>query len=218
MSTNWAGNVQYPESQPVATPLSFESLQETVRGATTVRPVGTGHSFVPCMTVGDVGGGSEVMLSLMQMPRVFDLDVDAKTVTIDGGMTYTELAGRLRGTGLTLANTQSLPHITVAGAVSTGTHGSSGVCGTHGRASLGSQSVQVAALEVLNPEGDPVWFRRGEPGFNGAVISFGCLGPMTKVGYPGSSYHVWLLCLALDKLYHQAWLRWLVANVVKATE
>jgi xylitol oxidase len=170
------------------------------------------------MTVGDVGGGSEVMLSLMQMPRVFDLDVDAKTVTIDGGMTYTELAGRLRGTGLTLANTQSLPHITVAGAVSTGTHGSSGVCGTHGRASLGSQSVQVAALEVLNPEGDPVWFRRGEPGFNGAVISFGCLGPMTKVGYAGSSYHVWLLCLALDKLYHQAWLRWLVANVVKATE
>lgn len=177
-ATNWAGNVSYPEAA-VVSPTSLEHLQDLVHTSSTVRVVGVGHSFVPCMVADPARGGR--MISLAELPRYFELDRASSTVTIDGGMTYTELAQRLAGTNLTLENTQSLPHVTVAGAISTGTHGSSGVCPTTGRARLGSQSAQVAAIEVLRPDGDAVWFKRGDPDFDGAVISFGCLGPITKV-------------------------------------
>lgn len=114
------------------------------------------------------------IVSLRNLPRRFELDAATQTVTIDGGMTYSELITRLRGTGYTLQNTQSLPHTTVSGTVCTGTHGSSGVCNATKRAKLGSQSVQVKAIDFLQPDGDIVSFKQGEhPDFEGCVINLG---------------------------------------------
>ena len=66
--------------------------------ARTTQVVGSGHSFVPCMT-------AQTVVDMSKLKRVFEVDKRKKTVTIDGGMTYAELVTRLSGTGLTLANT-----------------------------------------------------------------------------------------------------------------
>ncbi len=67
----------------------------------------------------------------------------------------------------------SLPHITVAGAVATGTHGSGD--------SVGSLSSSVSAVELIGADGGSRTVRRGEPGFEGHVVSLGALGVVTHL-------------------------------------
>src|SRR5690606_29814765 len=95
------------------------------------------------------------------------------TVTIDAGVTYGELGVALEAEGLAIHNMASLPHITVAGAVATSTHGSGDRCGT--------LSTAVAGLELLTSSGDIIQLRRGEPDFDGAVVHLGALGVVTRL-------------------------------------
>lgn len=70
-------------------------------------------------------------------------------------------------------NTASLPHISIAGAVATGTHGSGD--------RLGNLATAVAALELITATGDAVTLRRGDADFDGAVVALGALGIATRV-------------------------------------
>ena len=88
-------------------------------------------------------------------------------------MTYGELAGVLAGAGLALHNLASLPHISVAGAVATATHGS-------GDAS-GNLATAVAGLELVTSDGTLVSAARGDPDFDGLVVGLGALGAVTRV-------------------------------------
>jgi xylitol oxidase len=88
-------------------------------------------------------------------------------------MRYGELAGALEPRGLALANLASLPHISVGGAVATGTHGS-GV-------GNGNLATAVAALELVTSDGEVVRARRGDPDFDGMVVSLGALGAVTRI-------------------------------------
>ena len=90
-------------------------------------------------------------------------------------MRYGELAPYLHQNGYALHNLASLPHITVAGAVATGTHGS-GV-------KSGNLSTGISAIEFVNAAGDIVNLSKQKDGelFNGAVVAFGALGVVTKV-------------------------------------
>ncbi|QJY47239.1 D-arabinono-1,4-lactone oxidase [Pseudonocardia broussonetiae] len=112
---NWAGNVVF-SAREVHHPRSVPELQELVAGSDRVRALGTGHSFSP---IADTPGDLVVLDSL---PAETDLDGDL--VTVPGGMPYAELARRLHAAGRALPNLGSLPHISVAGACATGTHGS----------------------------------------------------------------------------------------------
>lgn len=112
---NWAGNVVF-SAREVHHPRSVAELQELVAGSDRVRALGTGHSFSPIAdTPGDL-----VVLDALPAETVVDGDL----VTVPGGMPYAELARRLHAAGRALPNLGSLPHISVAGACATGTHGS----------------------------------------------------------------------------------------------
>ena len=90
-------------------------------------------------------------------------------------MSYGQLCPRLDEKGLALHNLASLPHISVAGACATGTHGS-GV-------KNGNLSTAVSGLELVTASGDLLTLSRQKDGetFNAAVVSLGALGVVTRV-------------------------------------
>lgn len=133
---------------------------------TSLRVLGSRHSF-NAMVDGPVA------VSLSGLPDDIVVDAAASTVTCGGATTYGALAVALEPHGLALHNLASLPHICVAGAVATGTHGSGD--------GNGNLSTAVAGLSVLTASGEVVEFRRGDPDFLGAVVNLGALGVVTRV-------------------------------------
>ena len=101
------------------------------------------------------------------------VDHAAGTVSCSGAVRYGELAEALAAEGMALANLASLPHISVAGAVATGTHGS-------GDAN-GSLATAVAGLELVTDSGETLTASRGDPDFDGLVVGLGALGVVTRV-------------------------------------
>ena len=164
MIRNWAGNVTFAASR-FHEPTSVEQVQELVAGAERVRVLGSGHSFSP---VADTTGD---LLRLGGLAP--ELTIADDTVTISAGMRYGELMGPLHEAGFALPNTGSLPHIMVAGACATGTHGS----GVGNRVLAAS----VSAVELVGPDGSLRTVRRGDPGFAGTVVALGALGVVTRL-------------------------------------
>ncbi|QEV99694.1 FAD-binding protein [Microbacterium caowuchunii] len=163
---NWAGNISYSADE-VAHPASRAELRDLVRAAPAVRVLGSRHSF---NRITDTAG---LLVSTADLPAHVDIDEDRRIARVSGGMRYGEVAGALQNVGWALGNLASLPHISVAGAIATGTHGS----GDRNRSLAGS----VSGLEILTASGDIRMLRRGEPGFEGAVVSLGALGVVLDV-------------------------------------
>jgi xylitol oxidase len=109
------------------------------------------------------------------MDQVIALDLEARTVTLESGMSYGQLCPYLESKGFALHNLASLPHISVAGACGTATHGSG--------EKNGNLSTAVSALEFVTAAGDVVKLSRHQDGetFRGAVVGLGALGVITKV-------------------------------------
>ncbi|MFH8932811.1 FAD-binding protein [Streptomyces griseosporeus] len=166
--TNWAGNITYSAAEPYR-PRSLEELRALVAGAAAVRVLGSGHSF---NEIAEPGAGG-VLLSLDALPAGTDVDTAARTVRVGGGVRYAELARRVHAHGLALPNMASLPHISVAGSVATGTHGS-GV----GNGPLGDA---VREVELVTADGSTVVIGRDDARFGGAVTSLGALGVVTAL-------------------------------------
>jgi alditol oxidase len=166
--TNWAGNLAYAAAR-LHEPESIEQLQEVVRNARSLRALGSRHSF------NDIADTTGDLVSLRRMPRRFDLDATAGTVTVDGGVRYGELAGPLHAAGFALNNLASLPHISVAGACATATHGSGD--------RIGNLATAVSAIEVVRADGEVVTLSRtrDRDAFDGAVVSLGVLGVVTAL-------------------------------------
>ena len=165
-STNWAGNVSYAASS-LFLPTTIERLQERVAEAPLIRPLGSMHSF---NTVADTTGEQ---VSLRDLSRAISIDTDARTVTVSGGARYGDFVEELDSAGWAIHNLASLPHISVAGAVATGTHGSGD--------RNGSLSSAVAGLEMVTADGSVRTVRRGDDDFDGMVVSLGLLGVVTAV-------------------------------------
>ena len=162
---NWAGNHRY-RAERIHRPSTLEEVQEIVATARRVRALGSRHSF------NDIADTTE-LVTLAALPADVVLDRAAATVSFGAGVTYGELAGALEGEGMALHNLASLPHISVAGAVATATHGS-------GDAS-GNLATAVAALEMVTSSGDVVTAARGAPDFDGLVVGLGALGVVTRL-------------------------------------
>lgn len=160
-ATNWAGNLTFT-GRHWHRPTSVDGLRRLVAGAQRIHAVGAGHSFSA------VADGPGDLVSLSDLPPLLALDPAAGTVTVSGGVRYGELAPFLHRRGYALANLASLPHLTVAGAVATGTHGS-------GRTNPGLGSA-VTAVDLVTATGDLVHLDRAHPDFPGAVVSLGALG------------------------------------------
>ena len=114
-----------------------------------------------------------MLVSLERLPADLTVDAQAATATIGAGAAYGAVVERLHEQGWALGNLASLPHISVAGAVATGTHGSG-----DRNASLASS---VAALEVVDGRGELREVRRGDEDFDGCVVALGALGVVTRL-------------------------------------
>jgi xylitol oxidase len=166
--TNWAGNITYKAGE-LHRPRSLDALRTLVAGSTRVRVLGSGHSF---NEIAEPGAGG-ILLSLAGLPGEVDVDTAARTVRVGGGVRYAELARVVHAHGLALPNMASLPHISVAGSVATGTHGS-GVTN-------GSLASVVREVELVTAGGTTVTLARGDERFGGAVTSLGALGVVTAL-------------------------------------
>ncbi|WP_210415849.1 FAD-binding protein [Humibacter ginsenosidimutans] len=168
--TNWAGNYTYTASE-VRHPSSVDDVRAAVREAAAsgarVHAIGTRHCF------NDIADTPGVHLAMTSLTPRFELDEQARTVTVSAGERYGDIALRLDAAGYALPNLASLPHISVAGAIATATHGS------------GDRNVNLAAvvagLELVDGTGELVTLRRGDADFDGAVVGIGALGIITAV-------------------------------------
>ncbi len=165
---NWAGNLEY-STDSIYYPKSVAEVQELVRKINKLRALGTRHCF---NTIAD---SKDNLISLKEMNKVVALDETAHTVTVEGGMNYGQLCPYINGKGFALHNLASLPHISVAGACSTATHGS-GV-------KNGNLATAVTALEIVDADGRLIHLSAAKDGekFHAAVVGFGAFGVVTKV-------------------------------------
>src|SRR5215212_682950 len=148
MPVNWAGTHTYAAAR-IHRPATLDAARAIVARAPRVRVLGSRHSFT---AIAD----SDELISLDDVPAGVVVDRAATTVTSGGAVRYGELARTLDAEGLALHNLASLPHISIAGAVATATHGS-------GDAS-GNLATAVAGIELLTSSGDIVALARGDAG------------------------------------------------------
>jgi xylitol oxidase len=163
---NWAGNYTY-RARALHRPTCMDELREIFARGTRLHVLGSRHSF------NDVADTDGELISLDALPPDFELAADRGSVTVSGAARYGEVAGFLAGHGLTLRNFASLPHISVAGSISTGTHGS----GDRNR----GLAADVLALDILDATGRLRRSSRADADFAGAVVGLGALGVITRV-------------------------------------
>jgi alditol oxidase len=165
---NWAGNLEYSTGN-VHYPKTIEQVQEVVKQCKKLKALGSRHSF------NKIADSEENQVSTQELNKIISLDSASNTVTVESGMKYGELAPLLQEKGYALHNLASLPHISIAGAVATATHGS-GI-------KNGNLSTAVSAIEFVNASGDIVNLSKAKDGeqFYGAVVSLGALGVVTKL-------------------------------------
>jgi alditol oxidase len=165
LAQNWAGNISYQTE--ILRPQTKAELAELVAGATSLRVVGSGHSF------NRLPDSADTLVSIAGLPEVFEIDPVARQVRISAGYRYGDVARRLHEQGWALHNLASLGHISVAGAVATATHGSGS-----GNQNLASQ---VVGLRVMAADGSESWVRQDDPDFAGYVVGLGALGVVTEL-------------------------------------
>jgi xylitol oxidase len=158
-TTNWGGNIAYSASRLVI-PGSVDELAEVVRASARVKPLGTRHTF---NLIADTPG---TLISMRKLDAVVGFDADARTVSVEPGITYGQLGRYLDERGFALTNLPSLPHVSVGGAVQTATHGS-------GTANLSSD---VVAIQLLTADGERI-----DVDPTRATVSLGLFGIVTRL-------------------------------------
>jgi xylitol oxidase len=162
---NWAGNYTY-RARKLHRPSTIEQLQEILAKAPCVRVLGSRHSF------NDIADSLE-LVTLEAMPMDVVVDHAADTVSFNAALKYGELVQKLNEESVALHNLASLPHISVAGAVATATHGSG--------ETNGNLATAVVGLELVTSGGEIMEISRGEPYFDGLVVGLGALGAVTRI-------------------------------------
>ncbi len=163
--TNWSRSHRYG-AKVLHEPTTLHQLQESVAGAPRIRALGTRHAF---SAIAD----SNALVSLHRIDPDIRVDAETETVSFGAGLRYGDLGRELQTRGWALRNLASLPHISVAGAIATGTHGSGDRNGTLSRA--------VSGLELVTAEGELLAVTPSDPGFDGAVVSLGALGVVYRI-------------------------------------
>jgi xylitol oxidase len=162
---NWAGTYTYAASE-LHEPATLDELRALVASAPRIRALGSRHSF------SDIAD-SAVLVSVDGLPADIVIDERSSTVSFGAGVRYGELASVLRAHDLALHNLASLPHISVAGAIATATHGSGD--------RQGNLATAVAAVTLVTSGGELVEVARGDADFEGMVVNLGALGVMTRL-------------------------------------
>jgi len=163
---NWSGTYEY-RAASVEAPTSIAEVQQLVARSPRIRALGTRHSF------NDVADTEGVLVTTTEIPEDFAIDEERRVLTVGAGTRYAAVATYLTEQGWALHNMGSLPHISVAGAISTGTHGSGDL--------NGNLSTAVRGLQLVGPDGELRWIRHGDDDFAGSVVALGLLGVVVRV-------------------------------------
>jgi alditol oxidase len=165
---NWAGNLTYGTGN-IFYPKTTEEVRQWVKKSIHLRALGTRHCF------NSIADSNYSLISSRALNKVISLDPGARSVTVEGGIKYGELCPWLDEKGYALHNLASLPHISVAGSISTATHGSG--------MGNGNLSSAVNALEIVTADGNIHNFSRSNDGekFLAVVVGLGAFGMITKV-------------------------------------
>ncbi|MGH3192592.1 MAG: D-arabinono-1,4-lactone oxidase [Streptosporangiaceae bacterium] len=161
--TNWAGNVTF-RAADLSRPATVGELQALVAGTDRIRALGTGHSF------NDIADSPGAQVSVAGLPPEVEIDSAASVARVAAGLTYAELAVRLDEKGFALRNLASLPHISVAGACATATHGS-------GLANAGLAAA-VTGMEMVAADGELVTVDREDDWYG--PVQLGALGVVAR--------------------------------------
>jgi FAD/FMN-containing dehydrogenase len=170
--SNWSGSVTC-RPQQLLTPDSEGEVEAIVRraadGGQVVRVTGTGHSFTPLCATDDV------LLSLDNLKGIESVDAQRRRAWIRAGSKIHDLGGPLAEHGLALENQGDVDVQAIAGAVSTGTHGTG--------PTLGSISTQVVGLRIVTDGGEIIHCSadRDRDTFRAAQVSLGSLGVITAL-------------------------------------
>ena len=146
--TNSAGNYQYSTDR-LLLPTSVEEVRQAVKSGHRMRALGARHSF------NGIADSTDTQISLKLLDGM-SLDPKSRTVTVGAGVTYGQLAPYIDGQGYAVHNLASLPHVSVAGACATATHGSG--------SKNGNLSTAVSALEIVTADGEVVTLSRQKDG------------------------------------------------------
>lgn len=165
VGTTWAGTHAFRASG-LHLPRTLAEAADIIASHDRIRAVGSRHSF------NDIADG-HVQISLEGIPADFDLNADARTVTVGSRATYGAVAAWLHERGWALRNMGSLPHISVGGASATGTHGS----GDSNRVLADA----VAAVSLITADGTTRDLDRSDSVFPGVVLSLGALGVISRL-------------------------------------
>ncbi|QLD89979.1 FAD-binding protein [Natronomonas salina] len=164
---NWSGSVRarprsvhYPETEA-----ELRTVVERADG--TLRVAGAGHSFPP------VAKSDETFVSLERYTGLVDVDREARRVTVRAGTPLSALTAALADHGLMLENMGDIDDQSVAGALSTGTHGT----GTD----FGVMSTQAAGMRLVTADGETLELEAGDDRFPFAQVSLGSLGVVSTV-------------------------------------
>jgi L-gulonolactone oxidase len=174
MWRNWAGDQQCVPAA-VERPASVGELRaaigRAVEAGRTVRAVASGHSFT------DIACTDGVMLRLERMNRVLEVDRAAGLAKVEAGIVIRDLSEALAREGLALENLGDIDVQTVAGAISTATHGTG--------ERFGNISAQVEALELVTADGTVVECSRdSDPDlWRAARVGLGSLGAIATVTF-----------------------------------
>jgi FAD-linked oxidoreductase len=165
---NWSGSV---EAQPrlIARPRTEAELSRLVLEADAVRVVGAGHSFMPlCATEG-------LLLNLADLEGELVVAPDRQTVDAPAGWSLARLTEALWAEGLSLANQGDVNPQSVAGAVSTGTHGTG--------KDLGSLAAMARGFRLITAWGEAVdCDAQTRPElYQAARLSLGLLGVVVRI-------------------------------------
>ena len=183
--TNWAGNITF-DAPGFYRPASVAELQSVVTRSGRIRALATGHSF------NDLADSPGAQVTLAGLPPEVSIDSARSVARVAAGLSYAELAPRLDEQGFALRNLASLPHISVAGACATATHGSG--------AANQNLAAAVVGLRMVSADGDLVELSRDD----GAVVHLGALGVVVSLDLelvPAYDLSEWVYeDLALDVL------------------
>ena len=156
---NWSGNVSF-DAELVVRPANLQDLKSAITAADNVRALGSLHSF------NKIANCNDLLISFENFPRDIAIDSVGMQVRVAAGVRYGELAIALNKAGFALPNMGSLPHITVVGATSTGTHGS-GIANQN-------LSAAICTIELITAAGDDIAISGDE--LKAARVGLGALG------------------------------------------
>ena len=168
---NWVGNQSCVRAARGA-PTSEDELCAMVRGATekdlNVRVAGSGHSFTP------VALTSGLHLTLANMKGVLGIDRDRRRVTAAAGTSINSLVRALKAEGLSMVNQGDIDSQALAGALTTGTHGTG--------ATLGNLASSVVGMKLIQPDGSIIVVDEGTPDLlQASRVSLGLLGVISEM-------------------------------------